>query len=388
MKYRMDEICDFYNGGAWSDKEYVKNGLPVLKVTNCKPKGFMLDDINYLPYTSAEKYSKNKLKIGDVIIATVGSHPNLVDSSAGRACVVNSLVEGFYLNQNAVCIRSKDNNILDQGYLGYFSKYRVFQHYIQMCGRGAANQMRIAISAIKKFEFDFPNIDKQRKISSILLAYDSLIENNQKQIKLLEEAAERLYKDWFVDLHFFGNESTIITDGIPDGWKIGTVEDIAPFKRGKVITKKDVTSGDIPVVAGGREPAYYCNKYNTSSPVITVSASGNAGFVKLYYEKIWASDCSYLDNDSSEDLFYIYCFLKNKQEDIYNMQKGACQQHVNSKDINSMKLLIPSKQVLSEFRNNVNPIFNKIRILYKQIMLLSKTRDDMLPILMGTETKE
>ena len=141
MKYQLGDVCDFYNGGAWSDKEYVSSGLPVLKVTNCKSKGFALDDVDYLPLSSAQKYAKNKLKNGDVVIATVGSHPNLVDSAAGRSCIINSIVEGFYLNQNAVCIRTKDSEILDQKYLGYLTKYRLFQHYIQMRGKGAANQI-------------------------------------------------------------------------------------------------------------------------------------------------------------------------------------------------------------------------------------------------------
>ena len=115
----LGAICEFINGGAWSDKEYVSSGIPVLKVSNFKPNGFLIDDINYLPLSDTQKYAKNKLLLNDVIIATVGSHPNLQDSAAGRSCVVNSLVEGFYLNQNAVCIRTTNSEILDQRYLGY-----------------------------------------------------------------------------------------------------------------------------------------------------------------------------------------------------------------------------------------------------------------------------
>ena len=229
MIYKLEDICEFINGGAWSDKEYVSHGLPVLKVTNCKPKGFLIEDVNYLPLSSATKYAKHKLRTGDVVVATVGSHPNLVDSAAGRSCIINSLVDGFYLNQNAVCMRTKDNDILDQGYLGYHAKYREFQHFIQMRGRGAANQMRIAIGAIKSYEFDFPEIEVQRKITSVLSVYDNLIENNQKQIKLLEEAAQRLYKEWFVDLRFPGYENTVIVDGVPEGWGRKTVAESLSF---------------------------------------------------------------------------------------------------------------------------------------------------------------
>lgn len=147
---KLGELCHFINGGAWSDKEYVSYGIPVIKVTNCKPSGFELTNISYLPYALEKKYIQNRLQLYDLIIATVGSHPNLENSAAGRTIIVNSLVEGFYLNQNAVCVRSKDNEILDQKFLGYYSKYYLFKNYIQMKGRGAANQMRIAISSIKE----------------------------------------------------------------------------------------------------------------------------------------------------------------------------------------------------------------------------------------------
>ena len=121
-KVRLGELCDFINGGAWSDKEYAPEGIPVLKVTNCKNSGFSLSELSYLPHSLEQKYIQNKLQRNDVIIATVGSHPNLVNSSAGRSVIVNSFVEGFYLNQNAVCIRTKDEEILDQLFWGYYSQ--------------------------------------------------------------------------------------------------------------------------------------------------------------------------------------------------------------------------------------------------------------------------
>ena len=91
-KVKLGELCDFINGGAWSDKEYVTEGIPVLKVTNCKNSGFDLKEVSYLPFSSRNKYYQNELQLHDVIIATVGSHPNLVNSSAGRSIIVNSFV--------------------------------------------------------------------------------------------------------------------------------------------------------------------------------------------------------------------------------------------------------------------------------------------------------
>lgn len=387
-KVVLGEVCDFFNGGAWSDKEYVNEGIPVLKVTNCKSTGFQLDNLNYLSEKSREKYKKNNLIIGDVIVATVGSHPNLIESAAGRSCIVNSQVEGFYLNQNAVCIRTKDKRILSQKYLGYLCKCADFQHYIQSRGRGAANQMRIAISSIKEYSFTLPDFENQQYIADILSAYDDLIENNQKQIKLLEEVAQRLYKEWFVNLRFPGHENTKIVDGVPEGWHRGTIGQIAEFKRGRTITKAQVKGGNVPVIAGGLEPAYYHNVANTKAPVITISASGaNAGFVRLYGVDVFASDCSFVDGLGTESLFFVYEFLKESKVSIDQLQKGSAQPHVYAKDINAMKITIPEKEYLERFDRYTKVLFDKIKTLQGQNERLKIARNLLLPKLMSGEVE-
>ncbi len=383
-KVKLGELCSFINGGAWSDKEYAPEGIPVLKVTNCKNSSFSLSELSYLPYSLEQKYNQNKLQLNDVIIATVGSHPNLVNSSAGRSVIVNSFVEGFYLNQNAVCIRTKNESVLNQLFWGYYSKFYLFQHYIQMRGKGAANQMRIAISAIKEYPMPLPPLSVQHRIATILSRYDSLIENYQKQIKLLEEAAQRLYKEWFVELHFPGHENTKIVDGVPEGWEKKKLGDLAEFKRGKTITKKEIIEGPIPVVAGGLEPAYYCNKSNTAERVITVSGSGaNAGFTRMYFVKVWASDCSFVDASTTPFLHFVYCYLKANKTTIDNMQKGAAQPHVYAKDINSLDLCIPIESVLNSFEEKAFKYFDTISSLQSQIRLLTEARDRLLPKLMN-----
>ena len=135
---------------------------------------------------------------------------------------------------------------------------------------------------------------------------------------------------------------------MPEGWEKKKVGDIAEFKRGKTITKKDIVEGNVPVVAGGLEPAYYCNKHNTASRVITISGSGaNAGFTRLYYEKVWASDCSFADTNTTKWLHFVYCFLQSSKSAIDNMQKGAAQPHVYAKDINALDIIVPEAELLS-----------------------------------------
>ena len=163
---------------------------------------------------------------------------------------------------------------------------------------------------------------------------------------------------------------------------------LVEFKRGKTITKKDVIDGDIPVVAGGLEPAYYCNKSNTAERVITVSGSGaNAGFTRMYFEKVWASDCSFVDASTTPFLHYVYCFLKDNKTTIDNLQKGAAQPHVYAKDINSLGLCIPIESILKSFEGKISKYFDSISSLQSQIRLLTEARDRLLPKLMNGEIK-
>ena len=249
-----------------------------------------------------------------------------------------------------------------------------------------ATMLNLNTTILSSVPLVLPPIKVQNTIADILSAYDDLIENNQKQIKLLEEAAQRLYKEWFVDLRFPGYENTKIVDGVPEGWKKGVLGDIAVFKRGKTITKAQVHNGNIPVVAGGLEPAYYHNKANTSAPVITVSGSGaNAGFTRLYNVDVFASDCSFVDRETTDYLFFVYVFLKANKAALDILQKGAAQPHVYAKDINALRLNIPSEMLLKAYCDYTSLYFDKIKCLQEQIKLVSQARDRLLPKLMSGE---
>lgn len=379
-KVVLGEVCDFFNGGAWSDKEYVNEGIPVLKVTNCKSTGFQLDNLNYLSEKSREKYKKNNLIIGDIIVATVGSHPNLIESAAGRSCIVNSQVEGFYLNQNAVCIRTKDKRILSQKYLGYLCKCADFQHYIQSRGRGAANQMRIAISSIKEYSFILPDFENQQYIADILSAYDDLIENNQKQIKLLEEAAQRLYKEWFVDLRFPGHENTKIVDGVPEGWSRGLLKELISVNYGKD-HKKAPDDGNIPVYGSGGLMRK-CNKSLFSGEAVLIPRKGSLNNIMYVNETFWTVDTMfYATMKQPHTAVFVYFFVK--AFDMYSMNIGAAVPSMTTKILDAMDVVIPDKETLEKFDKRAKVYFNKTKTLQGQNERLKTARDLLLPKLMN-----
>ena len=289
------------------------------------------------------------------------------------------------VHNNCFTVTPNDEWILSRDFLYYLLQSQYFFEKANSLARGAA-QPDLPHSLFNSIEISYPSLQVQNKIATILSRYDSLIENYQKQIKLLEESAQRLYKEWFIDLRFPEHENTKIVDGVPEGWEKANLGTLVEFKRGKTITKKEAVEGNIPVVAGGLEPAYYCNKSNTSERVITISASGaNAGYTKMYFEEVWASDCSFADNSMTPYLHFIFCFLRDNKTTIDNMQKGSAQPHVYAKDINAMELCLPETSILRTFEEKVSKCFDTISSLIFQIRLLTEARDRLLPKLMSRE---
>lgn len=365
--------------GAHASLKRVKSGIPYLTAKNITKNGISYSNIDFISEETYEKYFKEKSNAltkpqkNDILYSIIGS-------IGGVYCVKD---EKIGISSSVAIIRANSELIFPQ-YLAYFLKSKFFEAQVQAIKGGVA-QGFMSIEKLKNVNILYPkNLDYQAKIVSILSAYDDLIESKQKQIKLLEEAAQRLYKEWFVNLRFPGYENTPIIDGVPEGWSKGCVGDIAVFKRGKTITKTQIVEGNVPVVAGGLEPAYYHNKANTIAPVITVSASGaNAGFTKLYYNNVFASDCSFADAKITPCLYYIYAFLKDNKLNIDALQKGSAQPHVYAKDINAMELIIPCKQLILDYCYCVSGIFSKIKILLDQIKKLTEARDRILPKLMN-----
>ncbi|WP_051221060.1 restriction endonuclease subunit S [Eremococcus coleocola] len=127
----------------------------------------------------------------------------------------------------------------------------------------------------------------------------------------------------------------------PKEWEEIKLVDIPiQIKKGDLITKKEIANGKIPVIAGGKSPAYYCNRYNREGTTITVSASGaNAGYVNLFYGQIFASDCSTIEEDRGYCIEYIYYLMTKEQENIYKLQTGGAQPHVHPKDIEKLEII-------------------------------------------------
>ena len=314
-----------------------------------------------------DKSSTRLAKIGDVVIASAGQGKT-------RGQVAYCLVD-TYINQSIIAIRTNPA-LLDSKYLFYDLTSRYNE--LRLLSDSSSSRGSLTVKTFEDLNINIPTLKIQQKIAKILSNYDDLIENNNRRIKILEEMAQKIYKEWFVDFKFPGHETTTIKESV-----LSSI--ITPIK-GKNITKSKAKIGNVPVVGGGIEPAYYHNVANTQAPVITISASGaNAGFVKLYYKDIWASDCSYIDATMTNYIYYIYLLLKNNQIEITNMQLGAAQPHVYPRDLVNLKIKEFPIEVVANFEKMISPIFENIKVLSNKNENLKQTRDILLPRLISGE---
>ncbi|MFG0592221.1 restriction endonuclease subunit S [Myroides odoratimimus] len=386
MKIKIGNACEFINGGSWTESDYRGIGLPVLKVSNFNSSGFSINDISYLNFDLKNKYEKNKLELNDIIIATVGSHPSLVNSAAGRTIRVNSNVLNYYLNQNAICLRVKDSAIIDQIYLFYLTETTVFRNFIQQRGKGAANQMRIPISGIKDFSWDFPPLETQKKIAAILSGYDDLIENNLKRIKILEEMAQQTFEEWFVRMRFPGYESVAINKeiGLPEGWK----KDFVSNQLGKVKSTTKIKSsefqneGDIPVVDQSR--SFIAGFTNDESALIEYSGipfivfGDHTRILKLInFDFARGADGTQIVVSKNPKMPQHLFYFSLMNIDLSNYHYARHYKYLKDSEI-----IIPTEDIAKRFEELAQKNFYAIENLRNQNQRLREARDILLPRLM------
>ena len=373
MEYsKIGDIClKVCSGGTptSSNPKYYNGGIPWLntnEVNFCNiystNKTISQEGLEH----SAAKY----IPANTVIVAMYGV-------TAGKSAIAK-----IPLTTNQACCNLViDEAKADYRYVYYFLKQQS-DNLNKLANGGAQQNLNSLI--IKKYKIALPNLDVQHRIASILSTYDTLIENNTKRIRLLEKMAENLYKEWFVRFRFPGHEKVEMENGLPKGWKRGSLSDICEFKRGKNITSSEMEEGNIPVISAGLEPSGYHSCSNVRGTNVTMSSSGaNAGYIAIHYSDIWAADCSYIEEATTDNIFYVYELLNNIRNVINNFQRGAAQPHVYPKDINRIKLILPSYDLMLKANERLKIMHRKIYNLQKQNSLLARQRDLLLPRLMS-----
>ena len=402
MRVKLGDVCASIYDGDHSAPPKSKSGIPFITISNINAGDGFIDFSNtaFVP----EEYCKSlkverKPKRGDVLYSVVGSFgiPSLIKSD-----------EKFVFQRHIAILRPSER--IDSTYLYYVLKDPNFYHWADAVAIGSA-QRTVTLGQLRNKEIDLPDLETQRRIAGVLSAYDELIENNRKQIKLLEEAAQRLYKDWFVDLNFPGHETTPIHNGLPEGWKMGSLLDIAEVIRGCSYSSDEIAGGEKMLINlgnlapfGGFRTGYekpFSGKPRPDQAVakgdvimgLTEQATGLAGYAALLPSvpegSVISADLVKLAPKDSVPSEFIYALLRfGRLSDLISpLANGTKIKHLRPESLPRAVALLPNVELMRRYAECVGPLYDGIDTCQQQIAAAREARDRLLPKLMTSESR-
>ena len=383
--YKLNEISSLSNGINF-DKSAYTSGVKLIGVSDFQNR--IHPDYDSLQEVDS-KVVKNGdyLEKGDIVFVRSNGNKELV----GRCMMIDKDIPVTY---SGFCIklRLKDKKIFDPVFFNYLFKTRQFKKSMTGTAVGA-NIQNLSQSRLGNCDVNVPDIDIQREIALILSRYDSLIENYQKQIKLLEEAAQRLYKEWFVDLHFPGHENTKIVDGVPEGWEKRPIGDVVVYydkQRKPLSSMQRMNMEKIYPYYGAAALMDYVDSYLFDGIYLLLGEDGtvitpdNFPVLQYVWGKFWVNNHAHVlrgkDGISTEFLYSMF-----KEMPIADVVTGAAQPKISQGRLSDKKILMPSLKLIQEWSCIAKHYFGRIRMITEQIRLLTEARDRLLPKLMNGE---
>lgn len=377
----LDELGEVSRGKSKhrprDDKRLFGGAYPFIQTAEVKAANFYIND--YTETYSEFGLAQSKLWHPGTLCFTIAA--NIADSAilAIDACFPDSVM-GFVPYKNVSDVR--------------FVKYcfDILQKDCKQISQGAA-QDNLSWKKLSTIKFPAPPYETQKRIADVLSAYDNLIENNQKQIKLLEEAAQRLYKEWFIDLRFPGHETTKIVDGIPTGWHYGSITEISTCydsKRKPLSSKERDNQEKIYPYYGAASLMDYVEKFIFDGVYLlfgedgTVITSDETPMLQYVWGKFWVNNHAHIfqgANGYSTEFLYMLC----KHMKIKDVVTGVAQPKISQGRLNDKKIVIPSQIMAAKYSELTLAIFEKIRLLNDSVNAAKEARDRLLPKLMSGE---
>ena len=366
---------------------------PFIKATDIsETEKYTYNPEEYYSEEGHNKYIKSLIPKGSTCVVTIGS--------IGKKMTMAHC--DLFINQAMNAIIPNEN--FDNEYV-YYAVKNILPNIKMLDSGTASGRENVSKSAFSKMQILIEdNIITQRRIAEILSRYDSLIENYQKQIKLLEESAQRLYKEWFVDLRFPGHENTKIVDGVPEGWSYMKIKDRYKTVLGGTPSRSinNYWGGDISWINSGEinklriinpSEKITIDGYNNSSTKLmpihtTILAITGATLGQVSYTEIETcanqSVVGIIDEKNTTNE-YLYLNIYNNIHSMINKATGGAQQHINKDIVNDYCIMLPNEDILIEFRKKIKPVFNAIKNYLFTIEKLTEARDRLLPKLMSGE---
>ena len=393
---RADEYCESVRDGTHDTPKQTETGYKLVTGKHIKngqidpSKAYCISEKDYKKINErslVEQWDVLMSMIGTVgEVAVVKDHPNYAIKNVALFKCAGSELKGKWL---VYYLQSSDA----QGHMSGNQK--------------GSSQQFLSLKQLRSLPVPVADEAYMQKVVDVLSAYDDLIENNQKQIKLLEEAAQRLYKEWFVDLRFPGHDTTPITDGIPEGWEDRLMENLCDsigggtpstkndeyYRDGKIkwVTPTDITRKNSLILLDTEKKITEEGLQHSSAKMvppytILMTSRASVGFFGLCEHEVctnqgFISCIPYKENTR----YYLLYNLMNRVDEIRGKASGSTFLEISKKNFRGLRIVLPTDSVLDEFTKVVFPMVRQMETLTKSIVALQEARDRLLPKLMNRE---
>lgn len=399
MSTPLNKLCELIVDCPHSTAPDEGEGYPLIRTPNIGP--------GYLDLADVHRVSKETYDIRNA--RAVPQPMDLILAREAPAGNVGIIRDGQWvcLGQRTVLIRP-DQSKVDPWFLNYYLNAPRQRHRLLSNANGATVS-HVNMPIIRNLPVDMPSLAAQQRIASILMAYDNLIENNRRQIALLEEAAQRLYREWFVNLRFPGYEDIEIVDGLPSGWLSMPVSEYAhvikgcSYKTENIDVEQGVPMVNLASIApwGGYKPytervyggAYKTKQVLSANDVVialTEQTAGLAGYVaripRYAQGSIPSMDLACL-RPKSGTRAYLYCTCRygDVSRLLSPLANGTKIKHLKPEALGYTNMPVPPMELQQRFEDAVSPMFRSIDILMEQSECLRAARNHLLPKLMSGE---
>lgn len=358
----------------------------------------IIQAIKEIPKNTAPSRAKRIVNVGDTIISTV--------RPGRRSFFYFKSVEDNYVVSTGFAVLTPLQSRVDPRFLYYIISLQSFTDYLAANEQGAAYPA-VTPEIIGNNSFLLPPLPTQKKIASILSAYDDLIENNLRRIKLLEEAAKNIYKEWFVNFRFPNYENTKFINGLPEGWERKTIDDVALisgggtpstkvsnyWENGNILwfTPTDLTKNDSIVILGSITKISEAGLSKSSAKLILngsimLTSRATIGYLAVI-DTEYTTNQGFINitpNNAYSKSYLLLNFMDRKEEFINNAH-GSTYKEITKGTFRKLEVVIPSEELLVEFDQQVSVIIKQLKILLKQNQSLKQARDLLLPRLLSGE---
>lgn len=385
-------------GSQLHQSDYSECGIPVVMPKDLVGGKISEESIARVDKTHVERLCRHKIEVGDILYSRRGD--------VGRCAHVTKKEEGWLCGTG--CLRvTIDSEKADSRFVFFQLQHPDTIGWVEKHAVGAT-MLNLNTTILSSVPIRLPALEIQKRIADILSAYDDLIENNQKQIKLLEEATQRLYKEWFLDLNFPGHENTKIVDGVPEGWNECTVESFGTVITGKTpptSNKEYYTNGKVPFVTipdmhnvvyplktekrltieGAQTQK---NKYIPPNSVM-ISCIGTVGLVSIATEVCQTNQqINSIILNNEDDLYFFYESMLRMKDLLDGLgSNGATMTNVNKSKLEKLIIISPSKDIVKQYNDVCKPLFESALNLSRKNVYLKNMREALLPKLMSGEAE-